>query len=152
MAIPKKTLLAGIAFLVVAAAIAGFIVYLNTAFPEVRCEAAEHLTAPDDLADCYSCHAKVTPVVAQDWQESKHGALLVKCFVCHGQPDGQGAIPFRAQPSEKNICSRCHEPSMIRMEQKFGEMQSCSTCHPRHQNPMHRSAFEAVSSSTQTDF
>ncbi|MDR2725937.1 MAG: hypothetical protein LBC90_07775 [Candidatus Adiutrix sp.] len=152
MAVPKKPLLAVAGIVLIAAAAAGFIAYINTAFPEARCEAADHLAAPDELSDCYTCHAKVTPVLAQDWQESKHGALLVKCFVCHGQPDGQGAIPFSVKPSERNICSRCHEPSMNRMEKKFGELQSCNTCHPRHQNPMHRSAFEAVSSNAKTDF
>ena len=151
MALSKK-MLAGIAVFVIVAAAAGFIVYLNMAFPEARCEAVDHLTAPDDLSDCYSCHAKVTAAVAQDWKESKHGVLLVKCFVCHGQPDGQGAIPFTATPSYGNICSRCHEPSMNRMAAKFGEIQSCVICHPRHQNPMHRAAFEAAVPSAETEF
>ena len=150
MSVFKNKLLLGIGL--VAAVVAGFFVYINWAFPKVRCTAATHLTAPEDLTDCYSCHAKVTARLAQDWQDSKHGVLLVKCFVCHGQPDGKGSIPFNVKPSYRNICSRCHEPAMKRMEIKFGEMNDCETCHPRHQNPIHRAAFEAVVPSGKTDF
>jgi hypothetical protein len=149
MPVSKKTLLLGIALVAVAAVV--FFIYLKMAFPEVRCDAAKHLTAPDELADCYSCHAKTTPVLAQDWKESKHGVLLVKCFVCHGQPDGKGAIPFAVKPGYKAICARCHEPSMDRMVAKFGELKDCESCHPRHQNPMHRNAFEPVVASDKTE-
>ncbi len=152
MAAFKKPLIIGIVLVI--AAVAGFFVYLDKAFPKVRCEAAnvKHLTAPEELGDCYSCHAKVTPVVAQDWKDSKHGVLLVKCFVCHGQPDGKGAIPFAVKPSYNDICARCHEPSMNKMKEKFGQVQDCETCHPRHQNPMHRGAFEAVTATDKTNF
>jgi cytochrome c553 len=146
----KKHLLVGGA--VIAAAVVGFFVYLNLAFPTTRCDAAKHLTAPETLGDCYTCHNKVTPVLAQDWKDSKHGALLVKCVVCHGEPDGSGSIPFAVAPGAKEICSRCHEPAMNRMTAKFGELKACVTCHPRHQNPMHRNAFEAVTASDKTEF
>ena len=150
MSTAKKMLLVGIAVVVVV--MAGFFIYIDKAFPIVRNEAFTHLAAPDELADCYDCHAKVTASLGQDWRESKHGVLLVKCFVCHGQPDGLGAIPFNVKPSYNSICSRCHEPSMRRMEAKFGEVPDCETCHPRHQNPMHRNAFESVVPSAQTSF
>jgi len=38
------------------------------------------------------------------------------------------------------------------MVNKFGELQPCETCHPRHQNPMHRNAFEAAVASDKTEF
>ena len=146
---PIKTILiaviVGAAFLV-----AGFFLYLNYAFPPVRCEAFNHLEAPEKYADCQGCHAKVTPQVAQDWFESKHGMVLVKCFVCHGQPDGKGAIPFMAKPDVKDICARCHAPAMERMYAKFGQNLDCNTCHPRHQNPMHGSAYAAKEPATET--
>ena len=75
------------------------VVYLHLAFPKVRCEAGKHLDSPEAMADCYECHLKATPKVAQDWYESKHGIQLVKCFMCHGQPDGKGALPFAAKPA-----------------------------------------------------
>jgi len=152
MAIFKKMLLAGmigIAFIAVAAV--GFFVYLDKAFPKVRCEAAQHPAAPEALSDCFICHAKVTPALAQDWKDSKHGALLVKCVVCHGQPDGKGSIPFVAKPGAREICARCHEPAMNRMVEKFGELKDCEICHPRHQNPMHRNAYESAAASSNTE-
>ncbi len=145
----KKSLLIGL--VLAAAAVAGFFIYIDKAFPTVRCEAAKHLTMPETLSDCYTCHAKTTPAVAQDWKESKHGALLVKCVVCHGQPDGKGSIPFAVKPSPQAICSRCHEPAMNRMVQKFGTLQACETCHPRHQNPMHSNAYETRDPATKTN-
>lgn len=141
----KKSLLIGAALAV--AAIGGFFIYIEMAFPKVRCEAAQHLTATEELADCFTCHAKATPVVAQDWKDSKHGALLVKCVVCHGQPDGKGAIPFAAKPGIKKICASCHDPAINRMVEKFGELTDCVSCHPRHQNPMHRGAYEPAGAS-----
>jgi cytochrome c553 len=149
MAAFKKPLLIGAVF--VLAATAGFFAYLELAFPKVRCEAAKHLTAPETLSDCYTCHGKATPALAQDWKDSKHGAMLVKCVVCHGQPDGQGSIPFAAKPGIKVICVRCHEPAINRMVDKFGELTDCESCHPRHQNPMHRNAYEPVVATDKTD-
>ncbi|MCL1915123.1 MAG: hypothetical protein FWG17_00215 [Desulfovibrionaceae bacterium] len=145
----KKPLLIG--GLLAVAAVAGFFIYIEMAFPKVRCEAAKHLNAPEEFSDCFTCHSKATPVLAQDWKDSKHGALLVKCVVCHGQPDGKGSIPFAVKPSEKVICARCHEPAMNRMVAKFGELMNCDTCHPRHQNPMHRAAYEPISASGKTE-
>jgi cytochrome c553 len=149
MAALKKPLLIGGVLTVVA--LAGFFVYIERAFPKVRCTAAQHLSAPEDFADCYTCHAKVTPVLAQDWKDSKHGAMLVKCVVCHGEPDGKGSIAFSATPGAKEICVRCHEPAMNRMVAKFGELTDCAQCHPRHQNPRHRNAYESVIVSGKTE-
>ena len=101
----------------------------------------KHLKAPDDAADCYTCHQKVTPRVAQNWYESKHGVALMKCFVCHGQPDGKGSIPFAVVPDAATVCRKCHEPAMKRMAQKFGIKPDCYKCHPFHQNSLHHKAY-----------
>ncbi len=132
--------------------VGGFFVYLNYAFPAVRCEAFNHLEAPEKYADCVSCHAKVTSRITQDWYESKHGTMLVKCVVCHGQPDGKGAIPFSAKPDARDICSRCHAPAMERMYAKFGPNLGCNTCHPYHQNTIHSNSYETKTPTTKTTF
>lgn len=138
-------------FLALFLTLGGFFAYMALAFPKVRCEGA-HLNAPDEYADCLECHLKTTPKVSQDWHESKHGVLLVKCVVCHGQPDGKGSIPFNPAPDPMFICARCHAPSIQRMEEKFGLKPECESCHPNHQNPMHRNAYENRAPSDKTNF
>ncbi len=101
----------------------------------------KHLKAPDSAADCYECHKKATPKVAQDWLESKHGVALMKCFVCHGQPDGQGSVPWAVVPNPRTVCRKCHEPAMKRMEEKYGLEPNCYKCHPFHQNSLHHKAY-----------
>lgn len=115
----------------------------KTAFPEVRCEGAKHLASPDNASECYVCHLKATPKIAQNWYESKHGVMLVKCFVCHGQPDLSGAITYRKVPLAEETCRRCHAPSMQRMEARYGyKAANCNDCHPYHQNSIHHKAYE----------
>jgi hypothetical protein len=118
-----------------------FIVYFNLAFPRTRCEAVKHLEAPEIAGDCYGCHVKSTPKVAQDWYESKHGVQLVKCFVCHGQPDGKGTIKFAVSPAVEDTCIKCHDPSIQTMAQKFGITKACAECHPFHQNSIHHRVY-----------
>lgn len=101
----------------------------------------KHLIAPDSAADCYECHKLATPKIAQNWQESKHGVVLMKCFVCHGEPGGKGSIPFTVSP-DPSVCAKCHDPAMQRMEQKFGvKSRQCYICHPFHQNSLHHDAY-----------
>lgn len=145
----KYTLLALVA---VALGVGGFFFYINTAFPEVRCAGAKHLDRPEDYMDCVSCHAKATPKSTQDWLESKHGVMLVKCVVCHGEPDGKGSVPFERNPDPKRICAQCHEPAMKRMEDKYGSELECNSCHPHHQNPMHGGAYENKIPTTKITF
>ena len=109
----------------------------------------KHLVAPDSAADCYECHKKATPKVAQNWYESKHGVVLMKCFVCHGQPDGKGSVPWAVVPSPKKVCRKCHDPAMKRMEQKFGLKSDCYSCHPFHQNSIHHDAYKKSASKKQ---
>ena len=146
----KKYLL--IALAAAALCVIGFFLYISVAFPKVRCEAAKHLTAPEQNQDCVTCHTKSTGKITQDWQDSKHGVVLVKCVVCHGEPDGKGSVPFAAKPSPTRICVQCHEPSINRMTAKYGELKDCNSCHPNHQNPMHRAAYETKKPSDKTSF
>ncbi len=116
-------------------------IYLQQAFPEVKCTAAKHLESPNSAADCYACHLKATPKVAQDWYESKHGVMLVKCFVCHGEPDGKGSVPYAVDPDVNTTCRKCHDPSVNRMVAKYGLQPECNQCHPYHQNSLHHKAY-----------
>ncbi len=106
----------------------------------------KHLKATDSAADCYECHKYVTPRVAQDWLESKHGVQLMKCFVCHGQPDNKGSIPFSIKPDPVAVCAKCHDPAMQRMKKKFGTEKGCYECHPFHQNSLHHDAYKKSAS------
>jgi hypothetical protein len=125
--------------------------YINVVFPKVRCEAFKHLEAPETASDCYTCHQKTSPKTAQDWLESKHGVNLVKCFVCHGQPDGKGSVPWTAQPDVDKTCRKCHDPSIIKMEEKYGVNLDCSECHPFHNNSLHHAAYEKTESKKSID-
>lgn len=139
----NKTILwiAGIVLVLVVIAISGY-TYYNAAFPQTRCEYdMEHLKSPDSASDCYECHVKATPKVAQDWYESKHGVMLVKCFVCHGQPDGKGSVPYAVNPDVNTTCRKCHDPSIKMMEAKYGLELDCNTCHPFHNNSLHHKAY-----------
>jgi hypothetical protein len=117
--------------------------YLSLAFSGTRCTwgQAQHGEVTDAQSDCYACHKKVTPKIAQDWNESKHGMLLVKCYVCHGLPDGKGAVPFSAKPDAKVACQRCHAPAIERMYTKFGVREGCNSCHGFHTNSLHHDAY-----------
>ncbi|OEU62811.1 MAG: hypothetical protein BBJ57_05885 [Desulfobacterales bacterium PC51MH44] len=118
-----------------------FFIYFNMAFPEVRCKAAKHLESPETASDCFECHIKATPKITQDWYESKHGVILVKCFVCHGQPDGKGSVPYAIDPDVDATCRKCHDPSIKKMEAKYGLEPKCNDCHPFHNNSLHHEAY-----------
>lgn len=123
-------------------AVGVYFLYLNTAFSGSRCEGArvKHGEVADGQ-ECYTCHKKATPKIAQDWYESKHGVTLVKCYVCHGQPDGKGAIPFSAKPSVVTVCQRCHAPAIDTMREKYGVRDACESCHIHHANSLHHQAY-----------
>ncbi len=122
--------------------------YIRWAFPEVKHTIAMHLTASDAMAgDCYGCHVKATPKVAQEWYESKHGYMLVRCQTCHGQPDNKGSLPFAVKP-DVAVCAGCHAPAIDRMEAKFGKRDDCATCHLSHQSPIHGEAYVYIRNTT----
>ena len=130
--------------------VGGYFLYMAWAFPAVRCEAAKHLDAPQMAGDCYACHVKATPRVAQEWYESKHGVTLVRCQTCHGMPDGKGSLPFTRTPGVE-VCARCHSLSISHMEAKFGKRNDCSSCHPYHQSTMHGGAYQYRQPSAKTE-
>jgi hypothetical protein len=142
--LPQKPWARWLTLAVVAGLVGLFVlvVYIQKAFPTVRCEGAAHLKSPDTASDCYACHAKATPKLAQDWYESKHGVMLVKCFVCHGQPDLEGSIAFAVKPDVNQTCRKCHAASIATMEAKYGVKQDCNQCHPYHQNSIHHEAYQ----------
>jgi hypothetical protein len=117
------------------------VVYVNLAFPTVRCEAVKHLESPEKASDCFECHLKSTPKIAQDWHESKHGVMLVKCVVCHGSPDGKGSVPYAVNPNVDATCRKCHDPSVKKMQEKYGLNPACNDCHPFHNNSLHHAAY-----------
>lgn len=121
--------------------VGGYFGYMAWAFPENRCEAAKHLAAGNMEGDCYGCHVKATPRVAQEWYESKHGYTLVRCQTCHGMPDGNGAIKFTRSPGVET-CARCHSLAIDRMAAKFGRRGDCSSCHPYHQSALHGMPYQ----------
>ncbi len=126
--------------------------YYNSAFPETRCDyGMEHLKSPDSASDCYECHVKATPKIAQDWYESKHGVMLVKCFVCHGQPDGEGSVPYAVNPDVNMTCRKCHDPSIKKMEEKYGLAPECNKCHPFHNNSLHHKAYTKIKAKNSID-
>lgn len=118
-------------------------------FNQAGAAALKHLIPTEDAYDCYACHKKTTPKVAQDWFESKHGVMLMKCFVCHGLPDGKGSVPWRVNPDPKGVCQKCHDPAMKRMEAKFGIDLDCNQCHPFHHNSLHHDAYKKSESKKQ---
>ena len=118
-----------------------FFVYLNLAFPKAKSGTIKHLESPDNVSDCFECHIKATPKIAQDWYESKHGVILIKCFVCHGQPDGKGSVPYAVNPDVNATCRKCHDLSMQKMIAKYGLNPDCNECHPFHHNSLHHEAY-----------
>jgi len=127
-----------------------YFLYMTIAFPKVTCTAAKHLKAGEMEGDCVSCHMKATARITQEWYESKHGVILVRCQTCHGMPDGSGAIPFTRAPGE-DVCARCHSLAIQQMEAKFGQHGNCVSCHPHHQSPMHGKVYEFRTPTTKTD-
>ena len=142
----KKPLVIALAAVILL--VIGFFAYIQNAFTGTRCEAAKHLDA-DMIGDCYGCHLKVTPQVAQDWYESKHGVTLVRWQVCRGQPDGKGAVPFKRVPGVE-VCAACHGLAIDKMTALYGKRDDCSTCHPYHARPMHGKVYENRQATTKT--
>lgn len=131
--------------------VGSYFIYMAWAFPETRCEGAKHLQAAGLEGDCYGCHMKATPAVAQHWYESKHGMILVRCQTCHGMPDGNGSLKFTRSPGIE-VCARCHSSAINAMQAKFGNRQDCNSCHPYHQSAMHGHAYEMKTKTSVAQF
>jgi hypothetical protein len=66
-----------------------------------------------DSAKCLDCHQQKTPVIAEQWRDSRHAQLGVGCYECHraeeGEPDAfthEGKV-IATVLSPKD-CSACH--------------------------------------------
>jgi nitrate/TMAO reductase-like tetraheme cytochrome c subunit len=67
----------------------------------------------DQSQECLACHKKNTPVVYQQWGESKHYRANIGCYECHGaektDPDVQEHYGFTvAVAVTPKDCARCH--------------------------------------------
>lgn len=74
---------------------------------------------------------------------------LVRCQVCHGQPDGKGAVPFKRVPGVE-VCAACHGLAIDKMTALYGKRDDCSTCHPYHARPIHGKVYENRQATTKT--
>lgn len=104
----KKPLIIALAAVILL--VIGFFAYIQNAFTGTRCEAAKHLDA-DMIGDCYGCHLKVTPQVAQDWYESKHGVTLVRCQVATASRTARALSRSSASPAWKSARPATASPS-----------------------------------------
>jgi len=62
---------------------------------------------------CYDCHSKNTPVISQQWRDSKHAGFGVGCFECHrADPADADAFPHYGKTIGTIVtpkdCGGCH--------------------------------------------
>lgn len=86
----------------------------------------------DPGVSCEECHAEATPRVTSEWQEGKHGLLLVRCLVCHGS---RGA-DFVVRPAAGR-CEGCHPAEAAPVPPAKGKRKAapppdCFACHAPH--------------------
>ena len=122
------------------AAVIATSVLILSALATVADERAVELTEHMEVAatdTCDGCHAEITPEIHQQWFNSKHGMLNVKCFVCHGAIGED----FMFKPSPDR-CVGCHFEQVESLDTPFMEGKSCFSCHPPHQLGPHGSPEE----------
>jgi hydroxylamine dehydrogenase len=59
--------------------------------------------------NCAECHAKVTPSVVTDWQQSKHSKTGIGCEACHGVDHSTAADAAKATMPTIETCAHCHD-------------------------------------------
>lgn len=64
---------------------------------------------PAVVQGCVDCHEKVTPVIVEDWQRSKHCTNMVSCLLCHGADHNSEKDVDKAAPVRPELCIMCHE-------------------------------------------
>jgi hypothetical protein len=114
--VPRNVVLAVLGLTLVAAAPAKA---RRANHPEVAREAATE--------SCEDCHAGATPAVVEAWRASKHGLIMVKCFVCHGSTGKD----FTLAPASQR-CDGCHPAAVASVTPKKGGPRSCFDCHASH--------------------
>jgi len=84
----------------------------------------------DFSVSCTECHREATPEIVAQWENSKHGLVNVKCYVCHGD----GEVEFSPKPTSDR-CVGCHS----RYEVDFSKLavKSCFSCHHGHTLKFH---------------
>lgn len=67
----------------------------------------------NDSAKCFDCHIQKTPVIAEQWRDSKHAQMGVGCFECH-------------KAGKNEVDSFLHEGKYIKT---IVTPNTCATCH-----------------------
>jgi len=80
------------------------------------------LSAQEMFVDCAECHQDATPKVVKEWDASKHGLAMVKCYQCHGTFEKFSVTPAR------ETCAACHAGQMSKCPQD----KACWQCHIPH--------------------
>ena len=99
-------------------------------------ELTEHMEV-EATDTCDGCHAEITPEIHQEWFDSKHGVLNVKCFVCHGAIGED----FMFKPSPDR-CVGCHFEQVESLATPFMEGKNCFSCHPPHELSPHSASSD----------
>ncbi len=58
---------------------------------------------------CVECHAKVTPNIVLDWQNSKHSQNDVDCATCHGDLHRTAQDIANVEIPTPSTCAQCHD-------------------------------------------
>ena len=86
------------------------------------------LSEQEMLIPCAQCHQEVTPMIYNEWYQSRHGLDNVKCFQCHGTYEN-----FELKPSVGR-CASCHAKEV----EHSPKDKDCSVCHPAHKFSVHK--------------
>lgn len=95
----------------------------SAALPAVAI-AAEKAHEKTEGQECAACHE----AEEKAWLGGKHGLMVVKCVVCHGDPE----VNFAPQPP-LGRCLGCHGDQIQDVEKKLApERRTCFLCHDNH--------------------
>ena len=106
----KRSIVAGLGFLFLGS-------LLVVAYREVQTErhsgSAAKPIVPLDSKECVDCHAKNTPGIFKQWEESHHAQHGIGCMGCHAakQEDADGFIHHGVRIAtivSPTDCARCH--------------------------------------------
>lgn len=77
---------------------------------------------------CLECHAEKTPLIVNDWKESRHSHVGVTCIDCHSReadapdaaqncPGVKGTDIYLSPLVSPKTCARCHEQEVREFEE-----------------------------------
>lgn len=82
----------------------------------------------DPSIECHQCHEAFHEDLVLRWEKSAHGAVQVKCFVCHGDTREN----FIKHPS-RDRCLGCHAEQVASMGKgTLANTDDCFFCHLPH--------------------